>query len=186
MIKLEYFNESDFPQFIKWCEQMTEAELFQWAGSELVHPIHYEKLKAYIEGANSAYSERYIYRVVDLKLNKVIGHLQLAAVNHSQSNARISRVLIADKSLRGKGYGQQIILRACRIIFDQFGLHRASLGVFDFNVSAVKCYEKIGFKQEGLLREARKVGDVYWNLYEMGMLEHEWMSIKSSWEDTVK
>ena len=39
--------------------------------------------------------------------------------------------------------------------------------------SAIKCYEKVGFKQEGRLRGARKNGDKYWNLIEMGILENE-------------
>ena len=49
-----------------------------------------------------------------------------------------------------------------------------TLGVFDFNTAAIKCYEKVGFKKEGLLRDARKNGNEYWNLIEMGILESEW------------
>jgi RimJ/RimL family protein N-acetyltransferase len=53
-------------------------------------------------------------------------------------------------------------------------LHRISLGVFDFNERAIRCYEKVGFSREGLLRDARRFKDYYWNLIEMSMLEHEW------------
>ena len=52
------------------------------------------------------------------------------------------------------------------------------LGVFDFNTAAIKCYEKVGFKKEGLVRDARKNGDEYWNLIEMGILESEWKALK--------
>jgi len=38
--------------------------------------------------------------------------------------------------------------------FDEIGLHRIDLGVFDFNTRAIRCYEKCGFVQEGLAREA--------------------------------
>jgi RimJ/RimL family protein N-acetyltransferase len=58
--------------------------------------------------------------------------------------------------------------------FEKFGLHKISLGVFDFNEGAIKCYEGVGFKKEGLLRDSRRVGDSYWNLYEMSILEDEW------------
>ncbi len=60
------------------------------------------------------------------------------------------------------------------IAFDGLGLHRVSMGVFDFNASAIRCYEKAGFIKEGLLRDARKHGDEYWSLWEMIILEDEW------------
>lgn len=50
-----------------------------------------------------------------------------------------------------------------------------SLGQIDnLNKSAISCYEKIGFVKEGLLRESKRVGETYWNLWEMSMLEYEW------------
>lgn len=59
--------------------------------------------------------------------------------------------------------------------FTELGLHRIDLIVFDFNVSAIKCYEKAGFKTEGLKRDIRKMGDEFWSAYEMSILEDEWM-----------
>ena len=32
-------------------------------------------------------------------------------------------------------------------------MHRVGLGVFDFNDSAIACYERAGFRREGVLRE---------------------------------
>ena len=48
------------------------------------------------------------------------------------------------------------------------------LNVYTENPAAKKCYEKVGFKKEGLIRDARKHGDEYWNQIEMGILESEW------------
>lgn len=62
-----------------------------------------------------------------------------------------------------------------KVAFEELNLHRVSLGVFDFNVSAIACYEKAGFTKEGLLRDSRKNGDEYWNLWEMSILENEWL-----------
>jgi len=62
--------------------------------------------------------------------------------------------------------------------FDELGLHRIDLLVFDFNRGAIKCYEKAGFIKEGHIREARKNGNEYWSLYQMSILEHEWKTQK--------
>ena len=58
--------------------------------------------------------------------------------------------------------------------FEELGLNRIALGVFDFNKPAIKCYKKMGFKLEGTLREASKVGDSFWNCHMMSILRKEW------------
>jgi RimJ/RimL family protein N-acetyltransferase len=58
-------------------------------------------------------------------------------------------------------------------------LHRVSLNVFDFNVAAIRCYERIGFQREGILRRARKHGDEYWNVCVFSILEHEFIAADS-------
>ncbi len=72
-----------------------------------------------------------------------------------------------------------MIKEILKVAFDKLNLHRVSLGVFDFNVSAISCYEKAGFKKEGLLRHSRKMGDEYWNLLIMSILEDEWLGTKN-------
>jgi RimJ/RimL family protein N-acetyltransferase len=52
--------------------------------------------------------------------------------------------------------------------------------VFDFNLSVIACYEKAGFIKEGLLRDSRKNDDEYWNLWEMSILENEWLETRNS------
>lgn len=107
----------------------------------------------------------------------MIGHISLGNVDRINESARIGKVLIGPSESRGNGYGTQLMLAALTFAFEELNLHKVTLGVFDFNTSAIKCYEKVGFKKEGLLRDARKNGDEYWNLIEMGILESEWKSV---------
>lgn len=67
-----------------------------------------------------------------------------------------------------------MVRKIVEIGFEQLGLHRIELVVFDFNEAAIRCYEKCGFVKEGLLRDARRVGNEYWSLYIMSILESEW------------
>jgi RimJ/RimL family protein N-acetyltransferase len=103
----------------------------------------------------------------------------LGKIDRKNKSARVGKVLVGDKNTRGKGIGQQMIKEILKIAFDELQLHRVSLGVFDFNVSAIACYEKAGFIKEGLLRDSRKNGDEYWSLWEMSILENEWLKIKN-------
>jgi RimJ/RimL family protein N-acetyltransferase len=61
-----------------------------------------------------------------------------------------------------------------------------SLNVFDFNSAAIRRYEKVGFKQEGMLREARRHGDEYWNACVMSLLEHEFGAANRSRTSSAK
>ena len=59
--------------------------------------------------------------------------------------------------------------------FLDYKLHRIDLGVFNFNIGAIKSYRQAGFKEEGTLRECRKIDDEYWSIINMSMLRNEFM-----------
>lgn len=76
--------------------------------------------------------------------------------------------------MRGCFIGKYMMKVVFYIVFDELKLYRVIFGVYDFNILVILCYEKIGFVKEGLLRELKRVGEMYWNLWEMSMLEYEW------------
>ncbi|MGR3763022.1 GNAT family N-acetyltransferase [Rossellomorea sp. NS-SX7] len=172
MFKLEYFGRTDFDQLIEWSD--SPSFLLQWAGPGFHYPLDHQQLERYIENANHEQADRLIYKVIDTGTGRTIGHISLGKIDRRNRSARIGKVLVGDRETRGKGIGRKMITDILHIAFDELGLHRVSLGVFDFNTSAIACYEKAGFKKEGLLRDARKNGDEYWSMWEMGVLEEEW------------
>ncbi|MBC7759856.1 MAG: GNAT family N-acetyltransferase, partial [Phormidesmis sp. FL-bin-119] len=101
------------------------------------------------------------------------GHISLTSINRTNRSARITRVLVADTE-RGKGLAGNIVKELVKIGFEQLHLHRISLGVYDKNIAAIKCYQNCGFSTDGVLRDIQKYKDGYWSLMEMSILEHEW------------
>lgn len=172
MIRLEYFDKQDFDLLISWID--SPEFLMQWAGPTFSYPLDREQLNQYIKGANKEYSQAYIYKVILTETNETIGHISLNNVDINNRSARIGKVLIGDKSIRGKGVGERMVKAILKIAFNNLSLHKVGLGVFDFNEPAIRSYEKVGFVKEGLIRDVRKVNDAYWSLWEMSMLEDEW------------
>lgn len=172
MIKLEYFTEDDFQQLIDWIP--TAEFTLQWGGPAFKYPLTKEQLLSYLKGANINGATKYIFKVVDITNNKVIGHVSLGSVDRLNQSARVGKVLVGSIGSRGKGYGTKLMNAILKFAFGELKLHKVTLGVFDFNYSAIRCYKKVGFQQEGLLRDARKNRDEYWSLIEMGILENEW------------
>lgn len=172
MIKLRYFEPADFKRLIDWVE--TPELMLQWAGPSFVFPLNKFQLEEYLKGANGKDTHSYIYSVADADSGKLLGHISLARIDRNNRSARIGRVLIGDTEAKGKGICRQMMQQILKIAFEELELHRVTLGVFDFNKPAIACYEKTGFRKEGLLRDHQKFGDDYWSLWEMAILEDEW------------
>jgi RimJ/RimL family protein N-acetyltransferase len=176
MVELQYFERSDFKQLIHWID--SPEFLLQWGGPQFDYPLNESQLEKYIENANHETSDTLVYKVIHKETGNVIGHISLGNIDRKNKSARIGKVLVGDKNIRGQGIGQLIVKEILKIAFEELKLHRVSLGVFDFNQSAIACYEKAGFKKEGLLRDCRKIGNEYWSLWEMSILENEWFDQK--------
>jgi RimJ/RimL family protein N-acetyltransferase len=179
MVRLEYFTEKDFQQLIDWIKD--EELLTNWAGGLFRFPLTDSSLSWYIQDTNRKDAEAYIYKAVDIETGEVIGHISLGGFSQKNRSARISRVLVGNTASRGKGYCTQMIREIVRIGFKELDLHRITLGVYEFNKSAIRCYEKAGFKVEGIHRDVLqyKEGE-FWSLVEMGILEHEWQPVPTA------
>lgn len=167
VIKLVPFKKSDFKQLINWIN--SEEFLIQWSGNAFTYPLNEQQLEKYTECANTL-----AFKIMDEETKVVIGHISLGQIDNINKSARIGKVLVGNTKMRGRSIGKHMMKALLRIAFEELKLHRVTLGVYDFNKSAISCYEKIGFVKEGLLRESKKVGETYWNLWEMSMLEYEW------------
>ena len=173
MIRLEYFERSDFPQLI---ERLKDVEaLMNWSGSLFSFPLTDESLKWYMEDVNDlANSEVFIYKSIDIETDKIIGHISLGGISKKNRSGRISRVLV-DKDSQGKGYCRQMVQAILKIGFEDLKLHRISLGVYDFNTAAIKCYQNAGMIIEGTNRDSLQFKGKWWSLVEMSILENEWL-----------
>jgi len=176
-IELRPFERKDFGRLIGWIK--SPGFLLQWAGSIFNYPLDETQLEEYIKGPEGDHPIRRVFKVIDTKDDGVVGHIELNHIDLRNKSASICRVLVGEPSLRGKGIGTQMVRKLLGIGFDQLGLHRIDLVVFDFNHMAIRCYEKVGFAKEGHLHEARKIGNEYWSLHHMSLLEHEWRSLNS-------
>jgi RimJ/RimL family protein N-acetyltransferase len=63
-------------------------------------------------------------------------------------------ILIGDEKHRGKGYSKQATIDTLLFGFKEIGLNKISLKVRERNTIAYNLYKKIGFIQEGFLKES--------------------------------
>lgn len=75
---------------------------------------------------------------------------------------------------RGKGYSKEITQKALDFAFIQLGLNRVYLKVMEANPVAINLYLKVGFNQEGVLRQSVFKQGEFHNLILMSILSDEY------------
>jgi RimJ/RimL family protein N-acetyltransferase len=177
MVVLEHFERNDFEQLMEW---ITDDELLMnWSGSLFSYPLTQKSLEWYIEDVNDINnSDAFIYKAVDTTTGNTVGHVSLGGISRKNRSGRISRVLVGSNSNRGKGCCQEMVKAVLKIGFEDLKLHRISLGVYDFNTAAIRCYQKSGFITEGTTRDVLLFKGKWWSLIEMSILEDEWRNLQ--------
>ncbi len=178
MIELEPLKRSDLPLLASWGGQ--SEFLIQWAGPIFDHPLDEKQLEKYFDAMEASPDARKMYKAVRVGSEEMVGHIELDRINPKTGSAIVEHVIVGDPAMRGKGVGGLMMKKILEVGFGQLGLHRISLNVYDFNHSAIACYEKAGFIKEGLLREAVRVGNQYWSVFLMSVLETEWRSLQAA------
>ena len=118
-------------------------------------------------------STEVIFAIADRKSDKHVGNVKLGPINWVHRRAMFG-ILIGDKEFWSKGIGEEATRLVVDYAFHRLNLHRVGLVVFEEHKSAVRCYEKVGFKVEGCLREQMYQHGEYKNHLWMGLLRSEY------------
>ena len=113
------------------------------------------------------------YRILRASDSQMVGFAHVV-IDWKNDLAHIQQIVVGDPEVRGRGLGTASLLQLLGICFDETGLHRVQIFVDEDNAAAIACYEKAGFRIEGLIREATKTADGYVSWYSMSILDWEW------------
>jgi RimJ/RimL family protein N-acetyltransferase len=97
--------------------------------------------------------DRADWAVVRAEDNAFLGEAVLNELDSDNESVNY-RVWLGGPNLFGRGYGTETTRLVIDYALHACGLHRVSLGVYDFNPRAQRVYEKCGFRHEGRLRGA--------------------------------
>ena len=136
MIQLQPFTSKDFDTLISWVG--SEEELLQFSGPDFKFPLTREQLVV-----NISEPTRHPYAITDASSGKMIAYAEIYMTRENM--AILGRILIGDPEMRGHGIGVQIVQELLFISFTILGAKSTALYVFEWNIGAIKCYEKAGF-----------------------------------------
>lgn len=166
MIKLTPFTKADFDKFISWIDN--EELLITIAGTVFTFPVRNDQLQQYLDDEKS-----HAFNIIDTSNYNVIGHAEI--VLSGDNLYKIDKLIIGDKSNRGKGIGQQVINSLLDYAFTRLNAETVELNVFDWNIAGIKCYEKCGFIMNPSKQATFKSGNETWTALNMIVEKESWL-----------
>jgi aminoglycoside 6'-N-acetyltransferase len=84
--------------------------------------------------------------------------------------------LFLDPALHGRGLGSEALRRVVRHLIHERGHHRVTIDPATGNSTAIRAYEKVGFRRVGVMRRYERVGGRWRDGLLMELLAEEWSS----------
>ena len=135
----------------------------------LIEKIKRILLKYFLNDVKKDNFKIFAYKILLSEADEMVGTVELREIDENNKIGRVCRLLVGEELVRGKGIGTLALKEILRIGFEDLELEKITLGVFDFNLGAIKCYENAGFIREKIIENARKATNGYWNLWEIAI-----------------
>jgi len=104
---------------------------------------------------------------------EMIGYLSIINIDWRNRNAEWGGIIIGNKEHQRKGYSKEAAYLMLDFIFNELGMNRFYGYWLESNKASIQMGLKLGFKQEGILRECIYKNGKYNNLLLLSILKKE-------------
>ena len=105
---------------------------------------------------------------------KPIGRIGINDIDPINNSMNLKIIYIGDACYRGKGYGSESIRAVLEYAFSEMDLHRVAIDHFLDDVVSEHLYDSIGFRKEGIMKNAGRQGNDSFDLQMRAILQEEW------------
>lgn len=166
VLRRTVFEDCDY--FVEW-EELPEVNQNLWITNDHSYK---EIVTDFIHDSQDPAKEQFV--IVQKKENRPIGRILITKINHEADSCNLTRVYIADLSLRRQGYGEEAVRAVLEYCFIQLHMERVSLDHLKGDEAAASLSRKLGCVEEGVMRHAAKRNGKYVDLYRMSLLRAEY------------
>lgn len=118
-------------------------------------------------------ADEVIWVIAEAESDRCLGHVGLYQIDGRVRSAEFA-IMVGDKASWGRGIGKRVTRFAIRYGFSWLNLNRLQLSYLGTNLRAAKLYEGLGFKREGVLREAQYKDGRFIDVVVMSMMRSEY------------
>ncbi|PHV70015.1 GNAT family N-acetyltransferase [Sporanaerobium hydrogeniformans] len=164
MLRLRPFKMSDATYLANWIQD--ERSFNMWSANKLKYPLSEEQIKGYKE-MYEIDEFGWIFTALNEK-GTPVGHFLMRMADYKKESVHFGFIIV-DPSLRGKGYGVEMVSLGVHYAFEILKVRRVTLGVFDTNPAAEACYKKVGFVTETYNKGVFNYKDEKWGIFNMAI-----------------
>ena len=165
-VYLSPVSMDDVEPFLRWVNDIEVSKYIT-----ISHRIYSEVLEK--EAVEKMARSGNTFAIVDKETDKVIGNCAFLKENLLNRTVEIG-IMIGEKDYWSRGYGADALRLLINFGFNVRNYHNICLRVVSFNERAIACYEKVGFKRQGVAREAVIHGNKKYDLIYMDILATEY------------
>lgn len=170
MIKLRKYKSEDANHIIDWLDD--EMIFYQWSADRYgKYPINANDINNFYLNSHI----EHVFTATDEK-DRVIGHFILRYPDEKDKTTLRIGFVIIDNSLRGQGIGKRMICEAIKYSFNMLKAEKLTIGVFENNAAAFRCYKSCGFDEIEDVCEYKCKGEI-WNCIEMQITSEKYKQI---------
>ncbi len=166
LIRESVFEDCVF--FAKWEQSDAVTEYFTMDEGRNYEQVVTEFVRDRLDPSKKQFT------IVLRESNEPIGRIYLSKIDTRCDSLDVTRLYIADPDNRNKGYGEQALRDILDYAFINLHMERVTIDYFVKNKAAAYLYDKIGFKNEGIMRNAAKKNGKYYDLQLKSMLRAEY------------
>jgi RimJ/RimL family protein N-acetyltransferase len=173
-VLLRPVKRSDISYFLKW---FNDPEVIQYLGMYL--PMTEMAEEKFIEelGTTRARTDAlFVIEVIEGNSTKPIGNCGLHGINSKDNHATFG-IVIGEKDYWNKSYGTEAARLLINYGFQQLNVHRISSSAVAFNERSIRLHKKVGFREEGRLRQRMFKNGQYHDLVQFGILREDWREL---------
>jgi len=177
-VMLREYRIEDLVPIRRW---VNDPAVVESLSDIFLYPHTLESTEAYVRAMMEPRPDCRGFVIADAQTELYIGQINLDAIDWKNRVGRIG-IVIGSPEQFGRGYGTEAMRLLIAFAFDQMGLNRLELEVYDFNERAIRCYRSCGFREEGRLRQKLFKNGRYVDVIPMGLLRSEWLASRSRTE----
>lgn len=165
---LRLMEEKDIPFKVKWINNPEVRSTLNFD-----YPVSEVATKKWLNNACTNPSRKDFF-ICDKRTDEPIGFGGLIGIDYKNSKAE-SYMTIGELSYQGKGYGTEIRKLILDYAFKELNLNKVYAYVWEKNAPMYNLNRKVGFQEEGLLKEDILSHGELRNRYVMGVMRNDYL-----------
>ncbi|MEU6082631.1 GNAT family N-acetyltransferase [Streptomyces sp. NPDC047108] len=167
LVKLRAMDAGDAEALWRW---NSDPEVMRWLSDG--YPDTRDQVAKWLQDRPRNAYDDVLFAIEVRSGGTLIGLVRMHGAEPETGCAELD-IYLGEKEYWGRGYATDAMRTACRYGFEKMRLHKIKLTVVTENHAAHHVYRKVGFVEEGRLRESFRRDGQWYDMFTMGLLEGE-------------